>query len=61
MFESLVTIYLFGKDISKEKLTMNVNKDGKYLIEELSLYDAQSAAYNCSLIAMNHKRIFGHW
>jgi len=59
MFESIVTIYLFGEDISKEKLTMNVIKDGKYLIEELPVYEALTAAYNCSLIAMNQKRIFG--
>lgn len=40
MFESLITMYLFGKDISKEKLTMNVYEDGQYKKKEFTVYKA---------------------
>lgn len=60
IFEQIVTTFVFGKDISEQKVTIkNINYDGSVNEESHPIFQALELVMNSALIATPQRLIFG--
>ena len=60
IFQSIVTIFLFGTDVSQEMMTMSVvQHDGSIIKKDKSFFEALENAMDCGSVATVHRSMFG--
>ena len=56
----MVTLFIFGKDISQEKVELEVlQPDGSLKLMQKPFFDAIEATMDCGIAAAPHRVIFG--